>query len=150
MTFRVDGLGTAYAQAQAEATRLRSFSVNTQAALAAGNVSANAVIQALNTLTGSIAVFDAISGLPGMAQYARDQQDDQAYDVVAEFSAMRTEAIGARDWVITNFPTAPGTGEILKDTLENDGSITVRQFTPAQTAGLQSALGQLVATIDAV
>jgi hypothetical protein len=149
MAFRVDGLGTAYAQAQAEATRLRSYAVSAQAAMAAGNISANAVIQTLTTMKNSIEVFDYISGLSGMAQYARDQQDDQAYDVVAEFQSMRTEAVGARDWVFTNFPTAVS-GEIIKDTLENDGAITVRQFTPAQTAGLQSALGLLIATIDTV
>jgi hypothetical protein len=149
MAFRVNGLGRGYAKAQAEAARLRSYSVSAQAALAAGNVSANAVIQALTTLTGSIAVFDEVTALPGIAAYAQNEENDPTYDVAAEYTAMRTEAIGARDWILTNFPTAVS-GEILKDTLENDGSITVRQFTPAQTAGLQTALGQLIATINAV
>jgi hypothetical protein len=117
--------------------------------MAAGNVSGNAVIQALATLTGSIAVFDAVAALPGIAAYAKTEENDPAYDVVVEYTAMRAEAAGCRDWILTNFPTAPS-GEILKDTLEADGSITVRQFNNSQTAGLQNALGLLIATIDAV
>ncbi len=37
--------------------------------------------------------------------------------------------------------------DIEKDTLQVDGSITVRQFTPAQTTGLQTALADLIAAI---
>ena len=36
---------------------------------------------------------------------------------------------------------------ILKDQLETDGAITVRQFTPAQTTGLQTALADLIAAV---
>ena len=100
-------------------------------------------------MTGSIAVFDSVSSLPGLAAYAQNEENDGTYDVVAEFTAMRTEAIGTRDWILTNFPTAPS-GEIIKDTLESNGDITVRQFTNVETAGLQSALGLLIATINAV
>ncbi len=149
MAFRVGGLGRAYQKVQIEAINLRAFAVQAQANLAAGNISANSVISVLTRMTGSIAVFDSVSSIPGLVAYAQNEENDGGYDVVAEFSAMRIEAIGTRDWILTNFPTA-ASGEIIKDTLENDGSITVRQFTPAETAGLQSALGLLIATINAV
>ena len=149
MAFRVGGLGAAYATVQNEARNLRRFAVTAQANLAAGNISANAVISVLTHMTGSIAVFDLISAIPGLAAYAQNEENDGGYDVAAEFTAMRIEAIGTRDWILTNFPTA-ASGEIIKDTLQSDGSITVRQFTPAETAGLQSALGLLISTINAV
>ena len=149
MAFRVGGLGRAYQKVQVEAINLRGFAVAAQAQLAAGNVSANAVINVLTRITGAIAVFDSVSAIPGLAAYAQNEENDGGYNVTAEFTAMRTEAIGTRDWILTNFPTAPS-GEIIKDTLEPDGSITVKQFTPAETAGLQSALGLLIATVNSV
>ena len=147
MAFRVDGLGQEYQAAQREASSLRSFASNFQSQLAAGDMSANAVISALVRMAQSIAVWDRVSAVPGLVAYAQNEENDGTYDVAAEFTAMRTETIGVRDWILTNFPTAVS-GEIIKDTLENDGSITVRRFTPAETVGLQSALGLLVATIS--
>ena len=149
MAFRVGGLGKAYIKVQNEAIQLRAFAVQAQTNFAAGNMSANAVISVLTRMTGSIAVFDATSSIPGLAAYAQNEENDPTYDVVAEFSSMRIEAIGTRDWILTNFPTAVS-GEIIKDTLEPNGDITVRQFTSVETAGLQSALGLLIASINAV
>lgn len=145
MSFRTDGLAKAYNRAQNEALRVKSFATSANNALAAGAVSANAVIQIMSSMKSSIEVWDTVSALPGLVQYARDQEDDQTYDVVAEFLAMKAAAEAVRDWVINNFPTAAGF--IQKDTLELDGAITVRQFTPAQTAGLQTTLATLAAAV---
>lgn len=147
MTFRVNGLGQEYQAAQVEAFKLRKFAVSFRAQLGA-NVSANAVISCLVRMADSIAVWDRVSAVPGIVAYAQNEENDVLYDVAAEFTTMRTETIGVRDWILTNFPTAVS-GEIIKDTLEVDGSITVRQFGSAETVGLQTALGQLVATIEA-
>ncbi len=146
MAFRTDGLAKGYLRGQNEAIRLKSFATQTRNALIAGPVSANAVIQIMSNVKSSIEVFDVVSALPGMASYARDQEDDQSYNVVSEFNTMRSEAVATRDWVITNFPKSAG-NFIEKDTLETDGAITVRQFTPAQTTGLQIALADLIAAI---
>lgn len=149
MAFRVGGLGRAYQKGQVEAINLRAYAVASNLQLASGNVSANAVITVLQRMVGSIAVFDEVSAVAGIVAYAENEENDVNYDVAAEFTAMRTEAIGVRDWILTNFPTAVS-GEIIKDTLEADGSITVRQFTIAQTAGLRTALDLLIATIELV
>ena len=102
----------------------------------------------MTNLKSSIEVWDTASSLPGMAQYARDQENDQTYDVIAEFTAMRTAAVAPVDWVFNNFPKdAQAPNYILKDILAADGSITVRQFTSAQTTGLQTALDDLIAAI---
>ncbi len=146
MAFRTDGLSKAYQRAQTEAIRVKAFATQARNALLAGTVSANAIIQIMSNLKSTVEVWDSVSSVPGIAQYARDQEDDQTYDVVAEFTAMRAEAVASRDWIITNFPTSAG-GFIEKDTLEADGAITVRQFTTAQTTGLQTALADLIAAI---
>ena len=148
MAFRTDGLGKAYATAQQESIRLKSFATSHSASMAAGNVSANQVQQVMLQMKSSIELWDSTSGIPGMQQYARDQEDDQAYDVVAEFLAMRNAAVAVRDEVINVFPTSAG-GFIEKDTYELDGAITVRVFTNVQTASLQTLLTTLAATIDA-
>jgi hypothetical protein len=149
MAFRTDGLSKAYAKAQTEAIRIRSYASNAQNTLANNTVSANLVIGIMFEMKSAIEVWDAVAALSGIAQYARDQEDDQAYNVVAEFNAMRTEAVGVRDWIITNFPDSGDPDNyLLREQINPDGSIVTRQFTSAQTSGLQTALGQLVATIE--
>ncbi len=145
MAFRTDGLSKAYQKAQNESIRAKQFATSARIVLLAGNVSANAVIQIMSNLKSNIEVWDSVAALSGIAQYARDQENDQTYDVVAEFDTMRAEAVVARDWVIDNFPAVAGF--IQKDTLEADGAITVRVFTPGQTTGLQTALADLIAAI---
>jgi len=87
MGFKTDGLAATYLSVQATAGRARSFSVSSSAALVAGNVSANAVIQIMSNMKSFIEELSTASSTPGMAQYAKDQSDDQGYDVVAEFLA---------------------------------------------------------------
>jgi hypothetical protein len=147
MAFETDGLAKAYAGAQNEAIRIKSYATSTAAAMAAGDVSANAVQQVMTTMKGAIELWDAASGTPGMPQYARDQQDDQGYNVIAEFLAMRQAAVDTRDWVINNFPKSNPGDFILKDKYEADGAITVRSFTNVETAGLQTNLLTLAAEI---
>ena len=149
MAFKTDGLGKAYQKAQNESIRVKQFATQARNALIAGTVSANAVIQIMTNLKSSIEVWDTVSGLSGISVFAQTQEDDPAYDVVAEFLSMRTAAVAAVDWVFDNFPKdnqAPN--YILKDILATDGSISVRQFTPAQTVGLQTALADLIAAIS--
>ncbi len=145
MTFRTDGLAKAYAGAQNESIQVKAFAETHSAALAAGNVSANLVQQVMGRMRDAIDRWDSAAGLPGMQQYARDQEDDQTYDVVAEFLAMRGAAANCRDWVVNNFPTSGGF--IQKDTYEADGNITVRVFSSVETAALQTLLTTLAATI---
>lgn len=150
MAFRIDGLAKAYQKAQNAAYSLRTYCVSAEVALASSNQSANAVIALLNQIVNAITIFDEVAAIPGLAAYAQEQQNDSGYDVIAEFQTMRAEAVGVRDWIITNFPKDSTNTYIIKDILENDGSITVRQFTPAQTAGLRSALNLLIGTISEV
>ena len=67
---------------------------------------------------------------------------------MAGFLAMRNAAVACVDWVFNNFPKDNNPPNyIIKDILETDGSITVRQFSTAQTTGLQTALADLIAAV---
>lgn len=147
MAFKTDGLAKAYTRGQSQAIALKNYASSAATNFAATTQSANAIIQTLNRHVEAIAEFDTLAAIPGLAQYARDQADDQAYDVVAEYNAMRAAAVSVRDWIINNFPVS-GNGYIEKDTIDANGNVSVRQFTPAQTAGLVTELNALVATID--
>jgi hypothetical protein len=148
MAFKTDSLAKAYAEAQNEAIRVKNYAQSFSSALAENNQSGDLIENVMVQMKRVIDLWNTTTSMPGMAQYARDQADDQAYDVVAEFNTMRNAAITVRDWIINNFPSAGGF--IQKDTYEADGSITVRQFTPAQTAGLRTVLDSLVNAIETV
>lgn len=131
---------------QRVALRHKQFMTQARNQLSTVTVSANQVIQVLTETKSVIEIMERAAAVSGMAQFAKNQFDDQGLDIVAEFQSLRSGLEGVRDWVIGNFPMSPG-GFIEKDTLETDGSITVRQFTPAQTAGLVSVLDTSIATI---
>jgi hypothetical protein len=48
--------------------------------------------------------------------------------------------------VINNFPTSGG--YLQSETLNADGTRTLRQFTPAQTAGWQTTINNFISTIS--
>lgn len=84
---------------------------------------------------------------PGLAAYASAQYDDPAYDVAAEFVAMRDAIVSARDTLIAMFPKEAGTGFILYQTIQADGSLAFRTFTAAQLAGAVAQIDSVIATI---
>ena len=87
-----------------------------------------------------------ISTIPGMAQYARDQEDDQSYDVVAEFAAMVALIDAVLANIIATFPT-DADDFLLEKKFAPDGTYTFRTFTGAQLAVLRGLLDDLVAGI---
>ena len=114
--------------------------------MAAETVSGNLI--ALNLFPQLVQYRDRlniIKTVPNIAAYAQEQEDAVGYDVVAEFNAMVAAIQSVIDWIIANFPS-DGT-YILKDELSTNG-IAVRQFTPAQTAGLRTEIATIIASID--
>lgn len=131
---------------RAEARYLRQTATEAVTAMLAGPVSANNVLgtcQRFQAGKQSILV-PATTDAPLIA-YAKTELNDNAYDLAAE----ATTAIDAIDaiiaWVVSNFPAAGG--YIQKDKLNADGSVTVRQFTTVQTAGLRTRLTTLAGAI---
>lgn len=136
----------ALAMARRTATTLKSYAQKVRDVMVANTVSANQVENVMGEFKSAIEVWDAAKAVPGIAAYAQAQYDDATLDIAAEFTAMLTAAQAVRDWVIANVPT-DASGWVLLHKYEIDGAITVRQFTPAQTAGLRTALDSFIVTI---
>lgn len=141
-----DNLARALLDAQNEARAIKTYSADAVTLMAGNNVSANQVLDIYARLGTAKAKFQAVAAVSGIGQYAKDQFANQSLDVVAEFNAMVAAVDYVRSWIETNHPKDPS-GYLLKDQFSG-GSISVRSFTPAQTAGLRTALSSLVAAID--
>ena len=148
MTFRASNQVKAdgYSEAKRLAARAKSFAQSHHDAMAANSVSANLLLQLLNELKSLIERWTEIAATPGIGAYAQDQENDPAYNVATEFTAMLNAARAARDRIIADLPKAPG-GEIAIHTLAADGATSTRAFTPAQTANLRTDLAAFIATI---
>ena len=113
--------------------------------MAAGNFNADILVQLRDDLINADAEFASAQSVPGVVQYAKDVEDDQDYDVAAEFIAMRTAVQAAKATIDSLAPTSGG---FLALWNFNTGSgLDPRTFTSGQTAALQT---QLQAIIDAI
>lgn len=102
------------------------------------------VIQHLGTVDSRLSVW---ATTPGLATYARSEFDDPAYDVVAEFNAIKGAITNAKNALIGMFPK-DGNGFILYQTIQPDGSLQLRTFTAAQLAGAVAQIDAVLAAID--
>ncbi len=87
---------------------------------------------------------------PGIVQYAKDQFDDPAYDIVTEFTTMLSEIDATTGFFETNFPKGPG-GHLLIRTFVGDGSGDTVADTITDSGQLTAMIGRLdalIATID--
>lgn len=143
------------AQNAAEAFALAKNVARGVKALAASNATAftqtvnrDAVLGLSQNLAGYRAVLASCAATPGVAQYARDQYDDQTYDVVAEFAAMQDAIDAVISNIVSTFPVAPSGGELREKLLNADGTVTYRTFTAAQLSSLVTLLQALDAAIS--
>lgn len=141
-----DPLSRALLAAQDTARTLKQRATDLKAASLAGPVSGNAIVEFYLALVAAKAVFNATAAVPGIAQYARDQFDNQALDVIAEFTAMTNQTTACGTWISNNFPKG-AQGYLLKDQLNASG-VSVRSFSTADLAGLRTELDALIATIN--
>lgn len=113
--------------------------------MAAGNVSANAIIEFMLNLNDAIRTWGEVAAIPGINVLARDLLRKPGLDFAAELSNLISLSQAAIDWIDANFPK-DANGYLLKDKIVAN-SIEVRTFSPAQTANfralLQSTLDQI-------
>jgi hypothetical protein len=128
------------------AVRLKSHALSAKDALAAGNRSANDIIGLMVMFQEAVRTWDGVSSTPGLVAYAREQFDDPALDIAAEFTAMRNAALAVTAWVQNNFPK-DASGYLLKEQFDDEIGLAVRSFTPAQTLGLRNTIDAFTATI---
>lgn len=135
----------AYTVVRRAAVQLRlnlSGFVNT---MSSGPVDFEFIRGVYRTLSRAQAQFDSLKTTPGLAEYAKVQESDQAYDVVAEFASMQSAIGSAMTWIEGNAPTNV-TAKPASEWGDSDALIS-NTFTSAQTSGLRSALQGVVDTI---
>lgn len=85
--------------------------------------------------------FNTVAALSGIVQYARDQRDDQGYDIVVEHNATMTNLEAAIDFVANNFPAST---YLSFDANDNP---VYADLSPAQLSGLVTLLQAFVGGI---
>lgn len=115
--------------------------------LGAGNVDTVWVFLLLDKLRALISAANGWAAVAGINAYATAQLPGYAGTLTTDIQAVITAAQACIDWVVTNFPKDSTNTWLLGFSLNADGSRTARNFTPAQTAGLRTALQSLINAI---
>ena len=139
-----DLLAQRYETLKSYALHVRQRTSSFIAELAAGPVESVTVIQEYQNLGAARDRLNQAAALSGIGAYAQAAEDDPTYDVVAEIGVVVTAIEAALTWVDSNFPASGG--YILFAQID-DGAVTNRSFTEAQTAGLRTALQAVVTAI---
>lgn len=147
MAFRATNIlpETGYDQAKKVATQVKRFSQNRSADLAAGGNS-DQLLGTVDTMLIYKEQFATLTTIPGIGDYAKEQEDDPTYDVAAEFTAMLALIDSVISTVTAGFPV-DGSDFLLAYTFNPDGSQLARTFTSGQTASVVTALNALDAGI---
>lgn len=137
---------TRLAEVLREAQFVKSMCQQAIAAMAAGNVSANAVVDLGKRINATIVnVLVPAQSHTGLAAYAAAQFNDPAFGLDARMSSLKTLMESAITAARATIPTSGG--KLLKDTWNADGSVSVLALTPANTAALRTALQAIVKAI---
>lgn len=115
--------------------------------LQAGSIGSTWVFNLLENLKRMISVLNGYAAVPGLNAYATANIPGYTGTMTTDIAATVAAAQACIDWVVANFPKDSTNTFILAQTLNSDGSLTERQFTSIQTAGLQTNLQSLISTI---
>ena len=119
---------------------------NQSLGMMSGSKSGEQLLTYLEGLREAKALFDQWKTAPGLAQYAKDQFDDQAFDIVAEFNTMLAALQDVLDDIVTTFPASGG--YIQREQLDAQGNITDRSFTSGQLTAMRVKIQAFIDTID--
>lgn len=131
-----------YQRAKQLAVQVQSLATTRSAAFTASGATYSEIQTVIDNLANYSAWFDEIKTTAGILQYAKDQEDDQTYDVAAEFNAL----IAAIDATILQLSTdlpKDGNDWLLVNKINANGTLVPRNF----TAG---ALATTIANLDAI
>ncbi len=136
--------GDAYTAIRYNAAGYKAQAQNALASCQAGPVNSDFVFRLLDQTAAAINALTQWESVSGLNTYATNQ--GYAGTMTTDCGAVITAAQAILSWVVANFPTSGGFLQAY--TLNADGSRTPRSFTSAQTAGLQTALINFIATIS--
>lgn len=140
MAFRASNIlpSKGYDSAKSNAWHIKERCDYFIATSAAGNIGYDFLRTARADLVSALNALNSAAAVTGIVDYARAQEDDQAYDVAAEFTALTGVITGSIAWIDANSPTSvtAATPELWSG-LDTMISTT---FTPSQTANLRTEL----------
>lgn len=110
------------------------------------DVSSDKILEIGHTYRRFLEELDAIKIIPGMLQYAKDREADQAYDFISEMAALISNMRSIMDAIRTTFPNTGG--YLLAVKLTEDFNYDFRIFTVAQAASFKATLDSIILGID--
>ena len=139
MAFRASNIvpQRAYDRVKQAAVNLKGALEGANTTMAAGAVSLEYLAEVRQRLVDADTQFDSLKVTPGLAAYAQSQEDDNAYDVAAEFTAMQAAITNALAWITTNEP----------DTVSINNLAVTTTFSSGATSGFRT---QLQSVIDSI
>jgi hypothetical protein len=149
MAFKATALSTsdAFGRLRSQAASTKGFLQTHRAMMVAPTCDAQAALEVIRHLGHVGGLMSSWASTPGLAAYARAQVDDPNYDVVAEFNAMLSAINSAKTTLINMFPK-DGSGYILYQKIQANGSLENRTFTAVQLVGAVAEIDAVIATID--
>jgi hypothetical protein len=138
--------GDAYSLIRANAASYKAQAQNALLSLQAGSVNTDFIFKMLDQVSGAINALTTWKAVASLDAYATAQGYPTLQTLSVDCNTAITAAQAVLSWVATNFPADAG-GFLQGYTLNADGSRTPRTFTTVQTAGLQTALTNFIATI---
>lgn len=135
-------LDAAVKNTQSKAKTVKDAATTIKARIDSGPIPSDEVVNIMRHLKTAYDAFAEAKAVPGLNAYAKTEFNDQALDYVAEVEAVMAACLDCYQWVDSNFPK--NAGYLLKDKIVA-GVVENRVFTQAQTAGLSTALGTLIA-----
>lgn len=134
-----------YEEAKAEALRTRRTAEQYAATFAAGG-NADQIYSLLRLLAQHRARLQEIAAIPGLADYARAQESDAAYDVAAEFVAVIAAVESTITWMQAAIPVSAGY-EQMYTRAANGFDLVPRLFTAAALSPLVTRLQAIAAAV---
>lgn len=147
MSFRTSlSLSAAFESLKTQAAASKAYLTSQKALMQQATCDAAVPLQVIQHLAQADALMSAWAALDGLAAYAKAQYNDPAYDVVAEFTAMKNAFANARTQLMAMFPK-DASGYLLYQTLAANGAAVNRTFTSAELAPVVTLLNAIIATI---
>lgn len=147
MAFRASSVipASAYDDVRRVAAGIKSDATAAINQMAAGDVPYSFVVTVCLALKNADANLLNFAGTPGIVEYAQAQEGDPAYDIEAEFTALRTAINAALTWLDANMPRSV----TVSDPLSWTGPDVINvSFAPTMTATFRTVLQGVVDAIQ--
>lgn len=148
MAFKASNLipENAFNNARSVAINLKRYCEVKVSIIQTSGMNANDLLGVLSTLKQASIDLAALKVTPGIVQYAKDQENDQNYDVVAEFNALESLVNSSVTNLAMSFPVDGNGYLLLLKLLGSDKDW--RTFTPIQLSSLQTDLNSIIAAVN--